>query len=553
MKKSVFVLGLLCAASIVSAQTYKNGVWYALYDDSEHGMSTISSYELGNNIFAPTNGQLSFKWKYTKVELTGWFASNATHIYESADGGSSSTEIGTLTDKTWDTEHTTNIQVSTNINWLQWDRPVGNTHKVTIYALRIPLAKHILLPSGTYGTKTGSLSFEDTDMDTVSAAQHVNLRSFLTNGDITITSSLPQIFRIGSADNTEGLTYAVGANACASSNGTATQAGGGTLGNIAKYGFDVYFAPQDSLNYEATITITDGTSTATVTVRGKGLYVEPPTPPTPPEPEDSYYAYSASICEGDSYTDSLFTDLTEAGIYMDTIPNVAGADSIITFTLAVNPVYAFSDSLTMRVGDAETWQAIDLSVLPACDTVLTAAYATIHGCDSIYTLALTVLARPTTYGNDTIELCSGESAEYEGKTYKRAMIDSVLLSQKNQFGGDSIVELVVFVYPTLSITVTETIIEGTEQTWEGYDLSTYPVGDTTLVAAYSSIHGCDSIYTLKLTVTEKPVIPDPEPHEGINNASVETKARKIIRNGQIYIRKGDELFDVLGNKVQGAL
>ena len=542
MKKSVFVLGLLCAASIACSQTYKNGVWYALYDTENHEMSTISSYSL-DNIFAPTNRQLQFKWTYTKVELTGWFASNATHIYQSSDGGSSSTEIGTLTDKTWNTEHTTTIQVDANINWLQWDRPVGNTHKVTIYDLAIPLAKHILLPSGTYGTTTGSLTFEARDMLTVSEPQRVNLRSFLTNGDITITSSLPDIFRIGSADNTEGLTYPVGANACASANGKAAQAAGGTLGNIANYAFDVYFTPQEGQTYEATVTITDGTSTATIQVSGTGIYVAPPVP------DDTYYAYSAAICEGDAYSDNLFSDLTEAGIYMDTIPNVAGADSIITFTLAVNPVYAFSDSLTMRVGDAGTWQDIDLSTLPACDTVLTAAYPTVHGCDSSYVLYLSILPRPTTYGNDTIELCSGESAVYEGQTYRRATVDSILLSQKNQFGGDSIVELVVIVYPTLLITVTENIVEGTEQTWEGYDLSIYPVGDTTLVAEYTSVHGCDSTYVMNLTVTAKPIDPV-DPHEGLSDTRVEQKARKVVRDGKIYIRKGDEWFDILGNKIQ---
>lgn len=547
MKKSVFVLGLLCAASIVSAQTYKNGVWYAIYDDQEHVMNTQADYQTGG-VFAPTAGKLNVNWGYEWIDWAGAFRKVNTQVLESSDGGTTTNMLGKLQENTANHSNTTEMfNTGRNINWIKFNRPNdeglnGPTHKVHVYHFDIPLAQHILLPSGIYGTTTGSLTFEAIDMLTVSEPQHVNLRSFLTNGDITITSSLPEIFRIGAPDNTAGITYNVGANACASANGKAAQAAGGTLGNIANYGFDVYFTPQEGQTYEATVTITDGTSTATVTVSGTGIYVEPPVP------EDTYFAYSAAICEGDEYSDDLFTNLTEAGIYMDTIPNVAGADSIITFTLAVNPVYMFSDSLTMSVGDAGTWQDINLSILPVGDTVLTASYATVHGCDSSYVLYLAIIPRPTTYGNDTIELCSGESAVYEGQTYRRATVDSVLLAQKNQFGGDSIVELVVIVYPTLLITVTENIVEGTEQTWEGYDLSIYPVGDTTLVAEYTSIHGCDSTYVMNLTVTAKPVDPV-DPHEGVSNTRVEQKARKVIRNGKIYIRKGDEWFDILGNKM----
>ena len=551
----------MCVMALgVSAQTYNNGVWYALYDTDSHGMSTISSYPL-DNIFAPTTGQLSFKWTYTKVELTGWFATNATHIYQSSDGGSSSSEIGTLTDKTWNTEHTTTLQIDANINWLQWDRPVGNTHKVTIYDLAIPLAKHILLPSGTYGTTTGSLTFEARDMLTVSEPQRVNLRSFLSNGDITVTSSMPDIFRIGSPDNTAGLTYEVGANACASANGKAAQAGGGSLGNIASYAFDVYFTPQEVRDYSADIVLTDGTSTATIHVSGTGLLPEQPidtipvdtipsdtipvdTIPTPPTPVDSYYAYSAHICEGDVYSDALFEGLTASGIYTDTIPNKSGADSIITLTLSVNPYYFFEDNRSILQGEQDTWQSIDLSLIPVGDTMLIASYASLYGCDSTFVLYLNVRPRITTYGRDTIELCSGEKAVYENKTYRRNTTDSILLSVPNSVGGDSIVELVVIVYPVVRVETQMTITEGEPKTWQEYDLSIMPVGDTTLVAEYTSIHGCDSTYVLLLTVEERST-------EGWTDIHAdELHARKVMRNGQLFIRKGDEWYDILGNKIQ---
>lgn len=522
----------------ISAQTYNNGVWYALYDDGEHTMNTQGDYETGN-IFAPTDGTLNVQWRYEWLDWLGVARKIDTDVLESANGGKNTKQIGSFQENTDKNSQTTEVfSVSQDINWIKYNRSGLPTHKVIIYHQDIVLARHILLSSGDYGTTSATLSFDTQDMYSVSAGQDVHFRSFLTNGDITITCSEPEIFRLGSSENTSGLTYAVGPNACASSNGTASTAGGSSLGKIANYDFEVFFAPQEDKDYQATVTITDGTSTATVSVSGKGRYVAPPTPP-----EDTYFAYTAAICEGESYSDELFKNLTLAGEYVDTIPNKAGVDSIITLTLSVNPLYAFEDSLTLYVGEPKSWQGIDLSVLPIGDTTLVASYAALTTCDSTYTLYLTIRPRITTFGNDTIELCHGEKATYAGRTYQRPMVDSILLTEPNRFGGDSIVELVVIVYPKVNITSAMTIREGEDQEWQGNDLSVLPVGDTTLVAQYSSVHGCDSTFVLNLTVVVNT--------EGFSLPEVnkEKAADKLLINGRLYIRKGEDYFDALGRKL----
>ena len=43
--------------------------------------------------------------------------------------------------------------------------------------------------------------------------------------------------------------------------------------------------------------------------------------------------YAASICEGDIYTDDNFINLTQTGIYYDTLQNINGCDSIIELIL----------------------------------------------------------------------------------------------------------------------------------------------------------------------------------------------------------------------------
>ena len=80
--------------------------------------------------------------------------------------------------------------------------------------------------------------------------------------------------------------------------------------------------------------------------------------------------------------------------------------------------------------------------------------------------------------------------------------------------------------------------------WQQYDLSEMPVGDTTLVASYTSVNGCDSVYTLNLTVIEK-----------VNSAvgeisSGSRKTQKVFINGQLYIRKGEKLYDLYGRKAE---
>ena len=484
------IILLACAMSL-QAQTYNNGVWYALYDNGEHTMNTQGDYS--TTVFAPTAEQLNVTWRYEWIDLFGAFKKIDTQVLESANGGSTTNQVGILAENTDHNSKTDErFSVSRNINWIKFNREGYPTHKVILTHIDIPLARHILFDSEEYGATTASYDFGVVNI--VDAKSYiVPLRSFLTAGDITVSSSEPDIFHVGNADSTTPLVYPVGANACASKNGKAAAASEGVLGDIANYAFAVCFTPKKAKEYAAVVTITDGTSTVKMTVTGIG-YKAPQTEHT----------YSAMICEGENYPDDHFGTLSQAGHYEDTIRNVAGGDSVISLTLQVNPTYSFSETLSMRVGDARTWQERDLSQLPVGDTTLVAQYQTVFGCDSVYTLQLTVLPRPTTYGNDTVYTCSGESVEYAGKVYRRPTTDSVLLAEKNQYGGDSIVELVVRVYPNINLKEQKTIYVGDAQIWQGYDLSTMPVGDTALVARYQTVFGCDSVYTLQLTVMQRP-------------------------------------------------
>ena len=297
------------------------------------------------------------------------------------------------------------------------------------------------------------------------------------------------------------------------------------------------------------IALAAGEVTLTAYQEGNEIY-------TPAEPVEKnltvlplptlYSEYETAICQGDSvefagvwYNDSVATEVLLEE------KNFLGGDSVVRLTVNVNPTFLFEDSLEIHAGMADTWQEIAVGELPEGDTTLIVRYASLSGCDSVYTLRLTVLPMITTYGNDTVTLCAGERFTYEGKTYRRSTVDSVLVSERNQFGGDSIVELVVRVLPIMRMTNYLTISEGDSVIWQDIDLSLLPACDTTLTVTYSSVNGCDSIFILNLKI------------EDVNKTGVDNidshdlqPAQKFFRNGQMYIRKNGRIYNLQGIKVK---
>ena len=64
MKRIAITSILLCLVLALTAQSNHNGVWYSLYDDSNHTMNTQGDYSTSNT-YAPTAGTLNVKWKYS--------------------------------------------------------------------------------------------------------------------------------------------------------------------------------------------------------------------------------------------------------------------------------------------------------------------------------------------------------------------------------------------------------------------------------------------------------------------------------------------------------
>ena len=260
MKKiftKLFLLATLFLASInLSAQTYNGGTWYSLYDANQYSISVFGSKTF--DVFTPTLGNLTFE---AKRQIAG---QGNLQLIPIVNGEEQSAIFSNKLNTSY-TSYSLTLS-NQNTTQLKFYAPTGVTLKKYFQNIKLPLAQHIYLASGQ-----NSKSFGNVTIGNVSAVQTVKLRSFLTTDNITITSS-NAAFRVGSSDNQGAHAFNVGANACASTNGASgTPANGGTLGDINLYDINIYFVPTAEGEYSGTITISDGTSSATISVSGTGV------------------------------------------------------------------------------------------------------------------------------------------------------------------------------------------------------------------------------------------------------------------------------------------
>jgi hypothetical protein len=112
-----------------------------------------------------------------------------------------------------------------------------------------------------------------------------------------------------------------------------------------------------------------------------------------------------SICDGDSLAvgSNIYT---VSGIYTDTLYST-NIDTIVTTNLLVNPVYAFTENHSICSGETYNWHGMDYTTAGT----FTANYLSISGCDSIYSLNLTVKLVNTEVTLSGITLTSNSIAD----------------------------------------------------------------------------------------------------------------------------------------------
>ena len=180
--------------------------------------------------------------------------------------------------------------------------------------------------------------------------------------------------------------------------------------------------------------------------------------------------------------------LTQAGTYTDSLLTIYGCDSVYTLYLTVLQPSDSIELASVCQGDAYTWHGMRFT--NPTDTVDTLVNAV--GCDSICTLRLTVL-QPS----DSVEqaaVCQGDAYTWHGMTFTTPTdtVDTLV----NAVGCDSICTLrLTVLQPSDSVEQAE-ICDGDAYTWHGMTFTNPTDTVDTLINAV----GCDSICTLRLTV-----------------------------------------------------
>lgn len=225
---------------------------------------------------------------------------------------------------------------------------------------------------------------------------------------------------------------------------------------------------------------------------------------------DALYSFSLSvndyavttlykeICQGSSYSDENFTNLTEPGIYKFKTSATNTCDSIVVLNLTIKPMPKGELLATICRGEKFNWNGEDFTEQGDYERVVE---STVEGiCDSLITLRLTV--------NSSVEvekvhyLCDGETLQIAGQNFvSDGSFAEHSVTEEIEIEGscDSIVTHNIIYAAKYNRVIEAAICSG-----ETYDKNGFSVQaeNSYVNNNVSSLSKCDSIVTLNLIVIE---------------------------------------------------
>ena len=242
----------------------------------------------------------------------------------------------------------------------------------------------------------------------------------------------------------------------------------------------------------------------------------------------STYYLNVSICNNSSYNFNGQL-INTSGIYLDTLVNFRGCDSVVVLNLTVIPTQTSTLNITICNNEVYYFNGLNISSAGIyLDTLL--SYL---GCDSIISLNLTM--NPVSRVSIFETICSNETYLFNG-IYRNAT-GIYLDTFTNRRGCDSVLELNLTVVPIVYNTISRTICENQYYLFNGVFLTDAGTYVDTLV----NYRGCDSVLTLNLSV-------NPTSFSTINNVVICANDRYIF-NGVQVLQSGtyfDTLINYLG-------
>jgi gliding motility-associated-like protein len=251
----------------------------------------------------------------------------------------------------------------------------------------------------------------------------------------------------------------------------------------------------------------------------------------------TYSTTETSICSSELPYNWNGKQYHFTGIYLDTLVNVAGYDSIATLELKVNSA---TNSLTRITICPLQLPYVWNNIVCLEAGTYTKGLTNFVGCDSIAMLELHV--ESPILSRIEVSICTSELPySWNGLSYTTPGIYTASL--KTKAGCDSLATLVLKVFAPTTLLETETIYQGENFMFNGTSYTT----PGSYVLKMQNSNGCDSIITLVLKLKVDTVVTNTIPLE-INNTITPNRDgyNDVFMEGwhvKIYNRNGVFLFE----------
>ena len=208
---------------------------------------------------------------------------------------------------------------------------------------------------------------------------------------------------------------------------------------------------------------------------------------------NDYYAVNETktICQNELPYEWNGVTFTTAGEQTVLLQSVNGCDSMVTMTLTVSQNYAVTEEVNICASELPyEWNGIIFTE----EGSQTVTLQTIHGCDSVVTMTLTV--SPTYAITDEATICaSALPYEWNGVTFTESGTQTATLQAMN--GCDSVVTMTLTVNDVYAVTETLAVCPNElPYEWNGVTFTAAGIQMVTLTAA----NGCDSVVTMILNI-----------------------------------------------------
>ena len=210
---------------------------------------------------------------------------------------------------------------------------------------------------------------------------------------------------------------------------------------------------------------------------------------------------AVTLCYGEHYKWNGET-YDETGNYTQHLQSVHGCDSTVHISITFRPKSEGHETKFVFTGESYPWHGQTYDETGVYEYHTTDS----HGCDSTAYLHLTVSDKPIIDSSEYVTQCAGESYPWHGQTLVPTPEQYIFTHRLEGEDADTVITLTFSLWPRYdNISFTEYICDGQSYIWEGdgYAAGGEYTAEGDYTRTFTTIHGCDSIVTLHLRLWPK--------------------------------------------------